>query len=385
MLDAFYKVFPETKDMPLYITGESYAGMYIPFIAATLASKAVLSDGSPIQLAGLAIGNGVFNETIQQNPYLAADFFKQSGFFGNNSNGNEMMYDMAKRCSQNYTNDGSCDPAVVAQGWLNTFRPGVTFNVYDVHTDKNFTAAKEENLAKWLSDPSVQAALHVSPNRKNYPIAPMTPSNATNWHQCSLQELSYYDSPWSMAFKSDNAGDILELETRQGNDDYMCHHNGVEAVIGNLTWNGKTGFHTPLNETLVPLPQPNGPSSNFSAAATPAGYILSERSLTYVKIMNSGHQVPLYQPGAALAFLNRLLSAPRGNFVPGTPLSLPLQALGGAANLNPSVNSPPAATSGTPLASTTPSSPGPKNAASNAAGAVPIAVAIAAVILGLVL
>ncbi|CCA72939.1 related to KEX1 protein precursor [Serendipita indica DSM 11827] len=48
-------VFPSLKRRPLYITGESYAGTYIPYIAKALTT---LSTDSPVNLAKIAIGNG---------------------------------------------------------------------------------------------------------------------------------------------------------------------------------------------------------------------------------------------------------------------------------------------------------------------------------------
>ncbi|RKO85523.1 hypothetical protein BDK51DRAFT_41825 [Blyttiomyces helicus] len=111
------------------------------------------------------------------------------------------------------------------------------------------------------------------------------------------------------------------------------------------------------------------PGTNVTANATAnAGYILSERTFTYIKVMNAGHEVPLYQPAAALAVLNRLLSAPPGKYVPGTSLSLPLQTLGAGWN-----------------STTATTQAGGKSAASNFAAPVPLIVAIAAGILCLVL
>ncbi|KAH0834740.1 Alpha/Beta hydrolase protein [Lanmaoa asiatica] len=54
-LENFVKVFPGLATRPLYLTGESYAGTYIPYI-----TKAYFEmDNPPVTLAGIAIGNGV--------------------------------------------------------------------------------------------------------------------------------------------------------------------------------------------------------------------------------------------------------------------------------------------------------------------------------------
>ena len=53
-LSKFIEIYPEYKGRSLFITGESYAGHYIPAISAYLFKK-----GNPdLALVGSAIGNG---------------------------------------------------------------------------------------------------------------------------------------------------------------------------------------------------------------------------------------------------------------------------------------------------------------------------------------
>jgi carboxypeptidase C (cathepsin A) len=49
-------LFPEFKGKPLYLTGESYAGHYIPFMANHIFNQEYKELG--IKLEGIAIGNG---------------------------------------------------------------------------------------------------------------------------------------------------------------------------------------------------------------------------------------------------------------------------------------------------------------------------------------
>lgn len=71
-LDQFFMLFPELQDNPFFLTGESYAGKYVPAIAHT-----ILKSKSKIRLHGLAIGNGLI-DPINQLHY--AEFFYQLGF-----------------------------------------------------------------------------------------------------------------------------------------------------------------------------------------------------------------------------------------------------------------------------------------------------------------
>jgi serine carboxypeptidase-like clade 2 len=63
---SFYKKFPEYLENEFHISGESYAGVYIP----TLANKIIDYNAAPsdpevphVPLVGLAIGNGCTDPT----------------------------------------------------------------------------------------------------------------------------------------------------------------------------------------------------------------------------------------------------------------------------------------------------------------------------------
>ena len=51
-MQAFYEKFPELKSKELYLSGESYAGVYIPTMA-----RSILENDSSINLKGFAVGD----------------------------------------------------------------------------------------------------------------------------------------------------------------------------------------------------------------------------------------------------------------------------------------------------------------------------------------
>lgn len=53
-LASFYKVFPELVTKDLYISGESYAGFYIPYIATRIFNASPAEQAAtPLKLKGL--------------------------------------------------------------------------------------------------------------------------------------------------------------------------------------------------------------------------------------------------------------------------------------------------------------------------------------------
>jgi len=64
MMRGFLKIHPEFNGRDLYITGESYAGKYVPAIAQSLQFEATDID---LNLRGISIGNGMTNPYAQGN------------------------------------------------------------------------------------------------------------------------------------------------------------------------------------------------------------------------------------------------------------------------------------------------------------------------------
>ena len=65
MLLTWYEKFPEFKNNELYISGESYAGVYVPYLAyyVNKHNEEAADDAFKPNLKGFAVGNGVTNWT----------------------------------------------------------------------------------------------------------------------------------------------------------------------------------------------------------------------------------------------------------------------------------------------------------------------------------
>lgn len=78
---SFYAKFPEYQKQDLYITGESYAGIYVPYLAMRIHQHnemAKLNNRTPINLKGIAVGNGATDWNYDTTPsYLPMAFNHQ--------------------------------------------------------------------------------------------------------------------------------------------------------------------------------------------------------------------------------------------------------------------------------------------------------------------
>lgn len=57
-VNAFFGLFPEYRQNPFFITGESYAGVYVPTLAEAILQGQLDGTYTGAQLSGIAAGNG---------------------------------------------------------------------------------------------------------------------------------------------------------------------------------------------------------------------------------------------------------------------------------------------------------------------------------------
>ncbi|XP_047340246.1 serine carboxypeptidase-like 48 [Impatiens glandulifera] len=76
-LQVFFNEHPQYLRNGLYITGESYAGHYIPALASRIRNGNNNGDGAHINLQGIAIGNGLTHPAIQYKSLI--DYASNNG------------------------------------------------------------------------------------------------------------------------------------------------------------------------------------------------------------------------------------------------------------------------------------------------------------------
>ncbi|XP_052893201.1 vitellogenic carboxypeptidase-like [Anopheles moucheti] len=78
----FLRLFPMLQSLPFYITGESYAGKYVPTLGHTIHQKNANPTSLFVNLAGMAIGNG-YSDPVNQLNY--GEYLYQLGLIDSNA------------------------------------------------------------------------------------------------------------------------------------------------------------------------------------------------------------------------------------------------------------------------------------------------------------
>lgn len=174
---AFFKGYPEYSTQEFFISGESYAGIYVP----TLAYQILLwnnqtSQTAPINLKGILVGNGVTDWYLDTNTVLPFFAWWHSLI-------NETVWETWNNNSCHWQ-PGYPEPAsndLCSDTYMQVISAFNDINVYDIyrpcvfdnkgtkHLTTRWTGLKdavpcvdEKGLFAYLNNATVKAALHVS-------------------------------------------------------------------------------------------------------------------------------------------------------------------------------------------------------------------------------
>lgn len=319
----------------VYVTGESYAGMYVPYIANHFLEQA---DDEYYKVKGIQVMDPVIGPLpiMEQAPSVQY-LNKHSGYFNLNETFTRHINERAKEC-----------------GYTDFMEEALTFppkGPFSFPHSVNFTGLLDEKCRLWMD--IARAALYVNPCFDTYHISSFCPfpSNPMGFPGLGWGPNNYFNrSDVKHALNVPDANfttcrpEIFGLEASEppaynvlpsviertgnvvianGELDFLIASNGTLAVINNMTWQGVQGFQespfsdkffVPYNPTIEPalvetLFQKHIPT-------IPVGYVggggwygktHSERGLTFVTVELAGHEIPQYVPGAAYRQLEFLL------------------------------------------------------------------------------
>ncbi|KAI8810817.1 Alpha/Beta hydrolase protein [Cladochytrium replicatum] len=313
-LNKFYDIFNETQSMSLYITGESFAGKYIPTIAENYVFKnnLTLTNGKPINLKGIAIGNGVLDDAQQalldgsvsvSSLINEADFWrdtiKQTGIVSAESL--TILDQLLSQCIP-YINKQGGSINLIQQYTCNFYTfvlrrkvleqnkspDDACMDYYNVLKPCSNLVAEQAAIEHFFSDADVRSSLHVS-------------TATQKWAQCNDPIFNRWNDtgiPGSekiyprLLSRSD-----LRVIIFQGIQDDVVNHFYVERGLGNMTWNNAQGFTGNIASG----------ANNWTVNGAVAGTTLFERNLRYYRVYGAGHFVPTDVPRSALSILQTLL------------------------------------------------------------------------------
>ncbi|KAL8136498.1 hypothetical protein V2J09_002499 [Rumex salicifolius] len=285
-IQAFMKEHPQFVNNDFFITGESYAGHYIPAFASRIHHGNKAKEGIHVNLKGFAIGNGLTNPAIQYAAY--ADFAKDNGLIAESDHRriSSMVPDCEnsiKLCGTNNDDDSCVSAYMACTDIFNKIMEvaGDSLNYYDIRkkctTDLCYDFSAMES---YLKEKSVKKALGVGD---------------IDFVSCSSTVYSAMQSDWMKNLElgiPELLEDGINLLIYAGEYDLICNWLGNSRWVHEVEWSGKKAF---VGARTV----------SFKVDGSEAGQLKSHGVLSFLKVHNAGHMVPMDQPKASLEMLRR--------------------------------------------------------------------------------
>ncbi|KAI0061166.1 alpha/beta-hydrolase [Artomyces pyxidatus] len=315
-LQQFLEVFSELKGSNFFVTGESYAGFYVPYIANWIYEH----PGLDLNLKGIWIADPSLSYDVVQDEIPALRFAQANkNVFPFNSSFWATLQNVSDSCGfTDYLDDfvtyppkGQLPfPVGVINGTTGVSREcrihsmieravGVLNPAFDVYrvteawpipwSVLGFPRSTQEFV--YFNRTDVQDAIH----------APHV-----EWAACANGDV--YVNATTGAPGNDQSipstlsvlPNVIEKSERtviiHGLADFILVAEGTRIAIQNMTWSGLQGFQTPIEDEAF-IVKDMGVYGNMH----------QERGLTYVEFYYSGHMTPQFVPWAAFQTIAYLL------------------------------------------------------------------------------
>ncbi|CAI5686424.1 unnamed protein product [Oreochromis niloticus] len=320
-LKEFFRLFPEYSKNELFLTGESYGGIYIP----TLAER-VMEDAS-LNLQGIAVGNGMSSYEMNDNSLVYFAYYH--GLLGSHlwaelqtyccSDGKCNFYDNPNQnCMDSvgevqtivyssglniYNLYASCPGGVpqrlsVERGQLVIRDLGNSFIHHQwnrlwtqkvkslvallpsVRLDPPCTNSTPSNL--YLNNPLVRKALHISPK-------------ALDWVICSSEVNLNYDRLYMDVRKQylKLLGALYRILVYNGDVDMACNFMGDEWFVESLQQQVQVQRRPWIYEDVD--------------GQQVGGFVKEFDNIVFLTVKGSGHMVPTDKPAAAFTMFTRFI------------------------------------------------------------------------------
>ncbi|KAE8352137.1 Alpha/Beta hydrolase protein [Aspergillus coremiiformis] len=324
---SWFKHFVDTfglHDRKVYLTGESYAGQYIPYIASAMLDE---DDTKYFNVKGIQINDPSMNHdsVMTYAPAVShlnhfANVFSLNDTFMANANARAEKCGFKQFLDEALTYPPPKDFPVLPEVTVEcaiwhdivaaAYNVNPCFNIYHL-TDYCPYLWSEMGFPSLGGGPNdyfnrtdVQKAIHAPP---------------TDYSVCGESPF-FAEGDGSVPSALGPLPSVIERTNNtiigHGWLDYLLFLNGSLVTIQNMTWNGVQGFQNPPVEPLfVPyhyglaeLSESEAPEPyTLDAGAGYLGTAHTERGLTFSSVYLAGHEIPQYVPGAAYRQLEFLL------------------------------------------------------------------------------
>lgn len=282
-LTQFFKAYPAYQSVDFYVTGESYAGKYIPAIGYKIWQMNSNNPSVKINLKGLAIGDGLCDPMTQVTTY--ADFAFQTGLASEIER--DVMYQYQQRIMRDIQKSDWSDATDAFNDLVNAqYYPSYYMNIsgsVDYYDIRNSVLPNWPDFTSYVNQTSIRAALHVG---DHYFL------DSTPVYNHLADDLMKSVKPYIPTLL-----DNYKVMFYSGEFDFIVAATTTEAFLQSLDWQYINGYKT-AHKAIWRV---------NATDADVAGYARQYKSLTQVIVRGAGHILPYNQPARAYDMIQRFV------------------------------------------------------------------------------
>lgn len=302
-LQGFLDTHPEFVGRPLYLTGESYAGHYVPAAAHYIwqeneAANKTNDTRVRLNLQGIAIGNGLVNPVIQSAHALdmVNNTYNVTLLNANDLAIAEAALPMCTKLLEECQDDVAVCPVALVFCQTKIMGPiaKANRNQFDIrmecHEEDSMNCYDGSKITAYLNSAPVRAYLNVSEE------------HTKGWEECSAKVGLGFGLDIMRGFDEYVADLLNHANVRvliyAGDADLICNWYGNQAWTKALEWQHKDEFNAAKERAFVVK------TNETINAGTVRAF---DKQFTFIRIFNAGHFVPKDQPGVASEMISRFL------------------------------------------------------------------------------
>ncbi|KAF2162034.1 hypothetical protein M409DRAFT_27414 [Zasmidium cellare ATCC 36951] len=323
----FWENFLDTFDLHyknIYITGESYTGVHVPYFGAAMLEK---NNTKLFNVKGALYYDPVlpYSDTLGLDHAALPAFqrywtnvlaFPQGAIDKIDEDNHRCRLDAYLNKYLSYPPPGrpwpkvkisGCDAVADFDSIASVINP--CFNPYhvldycpvlwDVLGFPGAVSYTPNGATVFFNQPAVRQSIHV-------------PIDYPSWSECQgpvfIDNSDHYNGPEHEARLRTLIERTNNVMVGSGLADYVIQPNVTALGIQYLRWNGKQGFQTAPTQKLV-LPAGYSPDTDIPgwAGGNEQGTFHTERGFTHSTVYLSGHMIPQYTPSVAFRHLEFVL------------------------------------------------------------------------------
>ena len=328
-LRSFFAAFPELQRNDFWLTGESYAGIYIPMLAAAVYHYNQGAPAAPINLKGVMVGNGcIGNEAGHCGSDPLNDLHDVQTFRGHGLISDKLFAAIMQDC--NFSKPSLVCDALLADAELQT----LGLDIYDLYNEcpdpampRRLRAPVGKRSMLGRRRARLQASADVAATTSTAVVAPLAAAGSDPDPEC------FGSGPTLEAWANEPAVKAA-LHVAPAIDFALCSNNGTFSYNGDMDderkviyptlvlqagyrvviYNGEADLCVPFTDNEYWTSSMGyaevdgwGPwSVNGAHGSFVGGYRVNyEHNFSFVTVRGGGHMVPSTRAEAALELFQR--------------------------------------------------------------------------------